>query len=125
MKSRLLKKRTVEKTTGCWLWTGSKTSNGYGQINLKGRNVVVHRVAFEEWVGEIGSETVHHKCATRLCFNPDHLQRVTQRENTAEMFARTSLERRIVELEDSAAAQAQTIEELRAQLALMEVATWR
>lgn len=39
------------------------------------------------FVGPIGNDTVHHKCANRRCCNPNRLQRATQQENKAEMFA--------------------------------------
>lgn len=72
---------------------------GYGSISVKARSQKVHRVAYELWVGPVGSETVHHKCANRRCFNPAHLDLATARDNVAEMFERNALKRRIAELE--------------------------
>lgn len=99
VKTRILSKVRKSRSNGCWIWQGSRTSNGYGQIYVSGRIKVVHRVAYQEWVGEIGEDTVHHKCARRLCVNPEHLQRVTLRENIAEMHARKSLERTVSSLQ--------------------------
>lgn len=72
----------VEKTSGCWLWTGSKAGGGYGQMWYMGRMVYVHRVAYEIYVAEIPEGlTIDHLCHTRNCVNPDHLEAVSFREN--------------------------------------------
>lgn len=97
---KLLSRRSVTPE-GCWEWTG-RVCTGYGRVNWQEltSTAAVHRVAYEMWVGEIPpGEQIHHKCANRLCFNPDHLQAVTQRENVAEMKARRALETRIAALE--------------------------
>lgn len=95
----LAKRRIVD--TGCWEWTAG-TQHGYGQLNRKRHEGehLVHRLAFRTWVGEIPvGEQIHHKCSNRLCFNPDHLERATQRANVGEMLARRSYEARIRALE--------------------------
>lgn len=98
IEERLFRRRKVD-ANGCWLWTQGGTS-GYGSTDVDGRTVLVHRLAYELWIGPIPEgQTIHHRCATRLCFNPEHLESVTQRENMGEMFARTYYERRIAELE--------------------------
>lgn len=81
--------RKVEKTDGCWLWTGQIERNGYGRIaagGAGGRMLMVHRVAYELLVGAIpvGLEIDHvaaRGCIHRNCVNPDHLEPVTHREN--------------------------------------------
>lgn len=108
---RLESKRTVDPTTGCWLWTGGRFASGYGCVTIGGKSRLLHRVAHELYVGPIPDrETVHHTCATQLCFCPDHLQLATQRENLGEMFARKALLARIADLENEVA-------ELKAKLA--------
>lgn len=78
----------IERLTGrtqfsgeCWLWTGT-TSGGYGQMKIDGRPHLVHRVAYELLVGPIPAGLViDHLCRVRRCWNPDHLEPKTQREN--------------------------------------------
>jgi hypothetical protein len=66
---------------GCWNWTGSKTSDGYGRISYHGATYT-HRVAYEVFVGPIpeGYE-VDHLCRNTSCCNPGHLEPVTPQEN--------------------------------------------
>lgn len=79
--------RSVERD-GCWEWTGSVGSKGYGLIRL-GRvqtgtrsTYRVHRVAYQILVTElpVGLE-LDHLCRNRRCWNPDHLDPVPHKEN--------------------------------------------
>ncbi len=97
-----LKRTKVEMDpeTGCWHWQGATQSGGYGTINIqteRGRsNTTAHRLFYVAFVGDIPQgETVHHKCGTRSCVNPAHLEAISQRENAAEMFERSALHARI------------------------------
>lgn len=75
----------VDGETGCWLWTGAKTTGGYGTINeggRKGRPLLAHRVAHELFRGPIlDGLQIDHLCKVRHCVNPDHLEAVTCAEN--------------------------------------------
>lgn len=98
--------RTVTTPTGCWEWQGRRDSDGYPTYRYRrgGQQVEVamHRAVLEAKHGKkLGSQAAHHKCANRICVNPDHLQPVTHRENIAEMIARNYLETRIKELEEA------------------------
>jgi hypothetical protein len=61
--------------TGCHLWTGSVTAEGYGQFFLNGRLHLARRVAYELWVGPIRpNERVYSSCAAKACVNSCHLE---------------------------------------------------
>ena len=88
---------------GCWVWDGLVTYNGYGRVSFKNPFVgsgkwFTHRLAYYLAHGEVPT-VVHHKCSTRLCCNPAHLEDVTTSQNMAEMHARRSYELRIEALE--------------------------
>lgn len=78
---------------GCWLWTGSLFTAGYGAFKLRGQNRRAHRVL---WVWEFGPvpdglllDHLCHpadcaggpQCLHRRCVNPEHLAAVPQRSN--------------------------------------------
>lgn len=77
----------VDKTTDCWLWTGSRTAEGYATFCIttdtnQRHRVVVHRLAYELLIGKIPTGLVlDHLCRNPRCVNPAHLEPVTMREN--------------------------------------------
>ncbi len=74
-----------EPNSGCWLWTGAVMANGYGVFGVAGYDTALaHRVSFLLHKGPIQAGLVlDHKCRTRCCVNPDHLEPVTTAENLA------------------------------------------
>lgn len=75
--------KSVRKTNDCWLWTGALDTRGYGQIKVAGRLWMVHRVVYELAVVRLaGDLVVDHLCRVPTCVRPDHLEPVTNRENT-------------------------------------------
>jgi hypothetical protein len=74
----------VEKTEGCWIWTGSLFSGSqYGQVKQNGKTKQVHRVSWELHFGPIPeSMCVCHKCDNPPCVRPDHFFLGTNYDNT-------------------------------------------
>jgi len=75
----------VHKSDDCWLWAGSRYPNGYGKFKLAtgtsgGRGVLAHRYSYETHIGPIAG-VINHRCETKACVNPAHLEDVTQRQN--------------------------------------------
>ena len=70
-----------EPNTGCFLWMGTISRGGYGQLD----NSRAHRVAWELLRGPIpAGMVIDHMCRVRSCVNPDHLRVVTRRINAIE-----------------------------------------
>ena len=78
---------TVAKT-GCWLWSKTLTSAGYGRINLNNGNWFVHRLAYALYKGDPVGLIVRHTCDTPACVNPDHLLLGTQADNVRDRVLR-------------------------------------
>lgn len=76
----------VNKTDGCWLWTGSRNSDGYGRYSKSER---AHQAAYRNLVGPIPEGMcVCHKCDVPECVNPDHLFIGTQGDNNRDRNAK-------------------------------------
>lgn len=67
----------------CWPWLAGRTPEGYGRVLWFQKQVYAHRLSYELTRGVIPPGLViDHLCRNTTCVNPDHLEAVTQRENT-------------------------------------------
>lgn len=81
--NRVMANATVDER-GYWIPANRPQKNGYCTTTLGKRNAkeTIHRLAFMFWNGDIAPGLdIDHLCRNRRCFNPDHLESVTRREN--------------------------------------------
>lgn len=89
--SKVLKRffKHIDKADGCWTWTSSKNSDGYGQFNICGASKSAHRVSWELHNGNIPDGMhVLHKCDNPPCVNPEHLFLGTNHDNVLDREAK-------------------------------------
>ena len=81
--------KNVQKTDGCWLWTGTVSSRGkYGTLCWAYGNkpIRAHRLSWLLHKGPIPNELcVLHHCDNRLCVRPSHLFLGTRKDNYHDM----------------------------------------
>lgn len=77
-----IERNVVVDANRCWLWQKARDYDGYGQGWIRGTSRKAHRLAYEEWRGEVPAGLqLDHLCRVRHCVNPDHLEPVTNIEN--------------------------------------------
>lgn len=94
MNDRFMAKVSPEPNTGCWLWTGHVSKDGYGRFGIKRTAHEAHRVSYRLFTADIPDGLcVDHICKVRSCVNPDHLRLLTREENSRQQnnFNRSKL----------------------------------
>jgi hypothetical protein len=84
-----------DKTETCWLWKGrTKQPQCYGTIRIKGKDIYIHRLAYELTYGDISEGlVVRHTCDVKHCGNPAHLELGTQSDNVKDSVSRGRISR--------------------------------
>ena len=86
---RLLGRTRENPETGCRIWTGAGSGNGYGYVWHNRKDTGAHRLAYELTHGAIPHGLViRHACDTPLCVNPGHLSLGTEMDNAADALER-------------------------------------
>jgi hypothetical protein len=98
LRQRLDDRSVLDPKTGCLLWTGVRSTNGYGLLGHAGLRWQAHRASWTLHRGPIPQGLlVCHRCDVRTCINPDHLFIGTQKDNMADKVAKQGHERRTEE----------------------------
>lgn len=94
----------VDKTDGCWNWTGAVTSAGYGSFAVittpKPKMVSAHKVAWEWANGPVPEGLVlMHSCDNRRCVRLDHLSVGSVNDNNRDMANKGRAARKLTDVE--------------------------
>src|SRR5262249_54101529 len=66
----------------CWENTYSVEGNGYKQMRLHGRLIMIHRFVWVLHFGHIEDGLdIHHLCTNRGCCRIEHLEKMTRKEH--------------------------------------------
>lgn len=73
--------------TRCWIWTGCKTTAGYGVLSVGGNEVYAHRYSLALsmpmfWPMYADLEGDHHYACPKNCVCPQHVRPATRKQQT-------------------------------------------
>lgn len=75
----------MENGSGCHIWIGSRSRDGYGKVFRTTGTTLVHRLRYEAEIGPVPEGMVldHYVCdnGSEGCCNPRHCRPVAAREN--------------------------------------------
>ena len=83
MKKQSLEERWISKIdessddNSCWLWIGSRSTQGYGQMCVNKKQVLAHQIGWQLSGRSLcrGKTHLRNKCGNKLCVNPDHWEK--------------------------------------------------
>lgn len=80
----------TRKEGSCLLYTGTGYSSGYGLIQILGRHITTHRLAYAYYnnTNDLQGLYVLHSCDTPNCIAKEHLRLGTARDNYQDMLDR-------------------------------------
>ena len=69
----------------CWLWQGGTSAQGYGQLSVRGKPWLTHRIAWmiKHQIAVPDGKRVIVKCGNKRCCNPSHLRLGTHKDHAA------------------------------------------
>lgn len=80
----------VQQGEGCWIWTGGRNGEGYGQFMYQRRRTTAHRFAWQcsNGVACPAGRVIRHRCDNPPCVRPDHLEVGSTSQNVRDTYAR-------------------------------------
>lgn len=81
---RFWSKVALPNDQGCMLWTGKPNWQGYGRMDVRGRQIKAHRLSLFLSAGPPPTKKheTAHSCRNRICVSPLHLSWKTRKENS-------------------------------------------
>lgn len=111
---RLASRSELNPRTGCLIWRGSVNKDGYGSLQLEGKILRTHRVAWILKNGPIPKDRIIcHHCDTPACVNTEHMYLGTDQTNSDDKIKRGRINSRKGGLNGRAVVPAADIQEIR------------